>query len=172
MHCPPFCLKNVISISKRLTLWASSTNSTLWPPCPLCDAFSASRSFSHGSRRVHPSPLVHEPLKRVGFLHDNLSESGNFFGMWPRLSRRGKDAPCFAISSSLSARRRSPPPLLPVPGDPSMPLVTASVLLWPVKASRSEVSFGRGLLFREELCEFTVFLRSGLTKSALNHPSV
>src|SRR5271157_4453586 len=58
-----------------------------------------------------------------------------------RLSRTGKAAQCFAISSSLSARRRLLRRLFICSRRSFNAFVTASVFVSPVRAARSEANF-------------------------------
>ena len=58
-----------------------------------------------------------------------------------RLSRTGKEAQCFAISSSLSARRRLLRRLFICSRRSFNAFVTASVFVSPVRAARSEANF-------------------------------
>src|SRR5271166_5252423 len=58
-----------------------------------------------------------------------------------RLSRTGKEAQCFAISSSLSARRRLLRSLFICSRRSFSAFVTASVFVSPVRAARSEANF-------------------------------
>src|ERR1700676_3722475 len=58
-----------------------------------------------------------------------------------RLSRTGKEAQCFAISSSLSARRRLLRRLFICARRSFNAFVTASVFVSPVRAARSEANF-------------------------------
>src|SRR5271166_1318303 len=58
-----------------------------------------------------------------------------------RLSRIGKEAQCFAISSSLSARRRLLRRLFICSRRSFNAFVTASVFVSPVRAARSEANF-------------------------------